>query len=861
MTLAAGTKLGPYEILAPIGAGGMGEVYRARDPRLGREVAIKVLPATFSQDTDRLKRFEQEARAAGVLNHPGITAVYDFGSHGSEPYIVTELLEGETLRSRLGSGAVSPRKAIDYAIQIARGLAAAHEKGIVHRDLKPENVFLTKDGRVKILDFGLAKLKLDGHEGSQTDIGTVSGGTQPGVVLGTMGYMSPEQVRGKAADRRSDLFSFGTILYEMLAGQRAFRGDTAADTITAILTKEPPDLSQTSKDIHPGLDRIVRHCLEKNPEERFESARDVAFDLEALSGVSASSTTTGIKALPALTRRRFLPIGAAALGGLALGAAGGLYAGRKLFERGNPTFRQLTFRNGLMQAARFGPDGQSIFYAAAWEGQTLEIYQTRLDSPDSRLFGLPAASLMSISSAGEMAVGLNSRSSGGFLRSGTLARIGITGGGAPRGLASDVQFADWSPDGQTLALTRDRGGKTELEFPVGKAIYSVAGWLSHPRVAPDGKSIAVMHHPTRGDDGGFVELVDLAGKPKVLTKHYASIGGLAWRPDGQEIWFAGARVGFNRYLNAVSTSGRMRSLAEATGGLTVEDISREGRTLVVQDKARQGMLGLPPDATKEIEMSWLDWSLPADISHDGRLLLFDESGEGGGPGYSVYVRKLDGSPAVRLGEGSAQFLSPDASQAGAVIQRDGRGVIRIYPTGIGEPTTLEIPELSIDQFQWTDDGKALVISGAEVGRGSRLYVRDFASGKLRALSPEGYRISGSQTYPGRAVLATGPDRKRYLYSLDGGEPTVLPWYESTERAAGWSVDGKSAYMQPVSTLPATMTIVDIASGNRQPWKSLMPSDASGVTTIGGVRVARGGISYVYSFVRNLADLYVVEGLK
>src|SRR5499427_7611140 len=290
MTLAAGTKLGPYEILSELGAGGMGEVYRARDPRLGREVAIKVLPASFAQDADRLKRFEQEARAAGVLNHPNITAVYDFGSHDGAPYIVTELLEGETLRARLSTGAVPIRKAIDYAVQIAKGLAAAHEKGIVHRDLKPENVFLTNDGRVKILDFGLAKLKPETVEKGQTDMNTVSGGTQPGVVLGTMGYMSPEQVRGKAADKRSDLFSFGTILYEMLSGQKAFRGDTAADTITAILTKEPPDLSQTNKDVHPGLDRIVRHCLEKNPEERFESARDVAFDLEALSVVSTPTT-------------------------------------------------------------------------------------------------------------------------------------------------------------------------------------------------------------------------------------------------------------------------------------------------------------------------------------------------------------------------------------------------------------------------------------------------------------------------------------------------------------------------------------------------------------------------------------------
>src|SRR5215472_8787187 len=285
MTLPAGTKLGPYEVLSPIGAGGMGEVYKARDERLKRDVAIKVLPATYSQDPDRLRRFEQEAQAAGGLSHPNITAVYDVGSHAGAPYIVTELLEGETLRARLAAGAIPPRKALEYAIQIARGLAAAHEKGIVHRDLKPENVFLIGDGRVKILDFGLAKLKPE-KELVQTEMPTA--GTEPGVVLGTMGYMSPEQVRGKPADRRTDIFAFGAILYEMLSGQRAFRGESAADTITAILTREPPDLSQASKDVPPGLDRIVRHCLEKNPEERFDSARDLAFDLEAVSGVATS---------------------------------------------------------------------------------------------------------------------------------------------------------------------------------------------------------------------------------------------------------------------------------------------------------------------------------------------------------------------------------------------------------------------------------------------------------------------------------------------------------------------------------------------------------------------------------------------
>ncbi len=861
MTLTTGTKLGPYEILAPIGAGGMGEVYRARDPRLTREVAIKVLPATFSQDPDRLKRFEQEARAAGVLNHPNITAVYDFGMHDGAPYIVTELLEGENLRSRLGPGAISPRKAIDYAVQMAKGLAAAHEKGIVHRDLKPENVFLTKDGRVKILDFGLAKLKLDGAESGQTDAGTVSGGTQPGVVLGTMGYMSPEQVRGRAADKRSDLFSFGTILYEMLSGQRAFRGDTAADTITAILTKEPPDLSQTNKDIHPGLDRIVRHCLEKNPEERFESARDLAFDLEALSGASGTSTVSAVGPR-ATTRRSFLPLLATGVGGLAVGAAGGLFAGRRMWSRGNPTFRQLTFRNGMIQQARFGPDGQSIYYAAAWEGRPLEIFQTRLDSPDSRVFGLPGSSLMSISSAGEMAVGLDSRSVGGFQRMGTLARIGITGGGAPREIASDVFWADWSPDGQTLAIIKDVEGKSRLEYPIGKTIHSYSGWMSHPRVSRDGRSVAVMLHPVRGDDGGLVAVVDRSGKVRELSGTFASIGGLCWSAEGNEIWFAGARVGFNRYLNAVTLSGRVRSLAEATGGLAVEDVSKESRTLVIQDKARQTMVGMPPDGTKEIELSWLDWGLPADLSDDGKLLLFDESGEGGGPGYSVYIRKLDGSPAVRLGEGSAQALSPDSTRAAAVVLREDRGLIRLYPTGVGEPMTIDVPGLSVDQVTWSRDGSALILTATEGERGNRLYVRDFASGNVRAISPEGYRTVAARACPdGRHVAASGPDRRRYLYPLAGGEPKVIEGLALNERISGWLPDGKSIYVQKLGTLPGDVWILDLATGQRRLWKQLVPADASGVTAIGGIRVPPDGNAYVYSFIRNIADLYVVESLK
>ncbi len=320
MPLFSGTRLGPYEIVSPLGAGGMGEVYRARDPRLGREVAIKVLPASLSQDPDRLRRFEQEARAAGLLNHPNITAVYDIGTQDGSPYVVQELLEGETLRSRLAGGAFTHRKALGHALQFAHGLAAAHEKGIVHRDLKPENVFVTRDGRVKILDFGLAKLAGENSEsGEQSRLPTASPETEPGMVLGTLGYMSPEQVRGRPSDARSDIFSFGAILYEMLSGRRAFRGDTAADTMSAILKEEPPSLSATQKEIPPGLERIVSHCLEKNPEERFQSARDLAFDLESLSGVTGIPVA-GRSVPTRIPRRGQLGLVVAAAAALALAA-------------------------------------------------------------------------------------------------------------------------------------------------------------------------------------------------------------------------------------------------------------------------------------------------------------------------------------------------------------------------------------------------------------------------------------------------------------------------------------------------------------------------------------------------------------
>src|SRR6478672_10833823 len=320
MTLETGTKLGRYEIRAKVGAGGMGEVYRARDEKLNRDVAIKVLPAELSENADRLHRFEQEAQAAGALNHPNILAIYDVGANGTAPYVVSELLEGESLRDRLDHGPLPHRKAIDYATQIAKGLAAAHDKGIVHRDLKPDNVFVTRDGRVKILDFGLAKMTEPGVTvDAETALAHATPKTSAGTVLGTVGYMSPEQVRGQTVDHRSDIFSFGVVLYEMLTGQRAFQGDSAVETMNAILKEDPAPAGNGGQAMPPALDRIVLHCLEKNPEERFQSARDVAFDIESLSSLSSQAL------IDTPTPHRGRPLRHAALAALAIAAGAALF--------------------------------------------------------------------------------------------------------------------------------------------------------------------------------------------------------------------------------------------------------------------------------------------------------------------------------------------------------------------------------------------------------------------------------------------------------------------------------------------------------------------------------------------------------
>src|SRR5579862_1904698 len=856
MGLTAGTKLGPYEIQAPIGAGGMGEVYRARDTRLNRDVAIKILPASFSADPDRLQRFAQESRAAAALNHPNILSIFDIGEDRGAPYVVSELLEGETLRERLRHGPLASRKAIDYAQQVAKGLAAAHEKGIVHRDLKPENLFITNDGRAKILDFGLAKFTRPELDASD-DAPTMQVATEVGTVLGTAGYMSPEQVRGKAADARSDIFSFGAILYEMLSGKRAFRGDSAADTMSAILKEDPPDLSETNRNISPALERIVRHCLEKNPGERFQSARDVAFNLEALTDISTSSRG-GIRPLQEekTGRRWLLP----AIGVLLLLASWAIvyrWAHRGAAATSNPTFHEVTFRNGTIWAARFAPDGQTVLYGAAWEGQPQEIFSTRADSSDSRSLGLPPAQVLSISSKGEMAISLHPTNVGGFGQVGTLARVPLAGG-APREVVDKVLWADWTPDGQSLAVIRENYiGRARLEFPAGNAIYEPVGWASHVRFSPNGELLAIADHISGGDDGRVV-IVDAHGNHKTSSSFYSSVEGLAWSPNGKEVWFSAVPAGSARSVYALDLSGKERLIYRAPGGLTVQDISRTGQVLMTADKTRISISVLAPGETRERSLSWFDWSLLSDISADGKTIIFSETGEAAAGNQSVFLRKIDGSPAVRLGEGGFGFLSPDGQWVISAVGAPAKLVL--LPTGIGEPRQLTDDKQDHPFAAWLPDSKSIIFVATEPGHAPRTYLLDIQGGTPRALTPEG--VLGALITPdGKHVLGIDTKQQVWLYPVAAGDPQRLNiTVGANENALAYTPDGK-AILVASPGLPRKIERLDLATGRRQFWKEIAPADPAGVQDVVFIRFSADQKAYAYSILRVLSDLFVVDGLK
>ncbi|MFZ0479856.1 MAG: protein kinase, partial [Terriglobales bacterium] len=792
--LTSGAKLGPYEILSPLGAGGMGEVYRARDTRLGREVALKVLPESFARDADRLRRFEQEARAVAALNHPNLLAIHDIGEQDGTRFIVSELLDGQTLRAELESGPLSARRASDYAVQIAQGLAAAHEKNIIHRDLKPENIFLTKEGRVKILDFGLAKLSPAGREKSESDgLTLTSSPTEAGMVMGTAGYMAPEQVRGAAIDSRTDIFAFGAVLYEMVSGQRAFRRDTAAETMTAILKEDPPELSDLPHPVSPGLERIIRRCLEKQPEQRFQSAKDLAFALEALTGTTSKTAAQAAIAAPPEKPAKLHWIAFATVAALALavGAAVAWYTHPAPLPP--PSFTRVSFHRGEVIRARFTPDAQTIVYSADLEDGGRDTYVIREDYPESVPAGLHGGLLLSISKQGQMAVVVRPRFIAHYQWIGTLAASPL-GGSAPREILENVADADWTPDGNEMATIVFNQGQWQLQFPIGKVLFQADNWISELRVSPDGQRVALFHHPASNDDRGDVIVVDRAGHIETLSKGWEALEGLAWAPSGKEIWFSAAESGEQFCIHAVSVSGKQRTVHCSTASTRILDIAPSGRVLVSAEEREVGMTLLEHGTNRERSLNWLDYPVIPVLTPDGSTLLFTDSSERAGNTYEVYIRKTDGSAPVRIAEGGyGSDITNDGKWALVSMPDDPSDRIRVVPVGPGEAKTLHWDGFHPIWATWLPDGNHILLIGNHSNESARPYISDRDGSAPKQLST--YPMPFTTVAPDGDSLVVFENKAMAIQSIKSGTTKPLPGVQPDDLVIGWSADSKHLFVQ------------------------------------------------------------------
>ena len=872
MSLATGTRLGAYEILAPLGSGGMGEVYRARDLRLNRDVAIKVLPAELSARPDALARFEREAQAVAALSHPNILAIHDFGRDDQMTYAVMELLDGESMRQRLARGALPARRAVEYAIQIARGLAAAHDKGIVHRDLKPENVFITADDRVKILDFGLAR-----QEATSAVVGTLAptqnSPTEPGAVLGTVGYMAPEQVRGAAVDSRADIFSFGVLLYEMVTGTRAFVRETGAETMTAILREDPPDVAP-ERGVPAAFERIIRRCLEKKAELRFRSTHDLAFALEALSGSSPAASSPALDRVPppkedvatAPPRRaRGWLLPAAALVAIALAGAAGILLGRRqtvapaalATVSEPPQFHQLTFDDAIIDHARFAPDGQTVVYGSRRVGGPTRLLLTRIESPATTPIPIDNAEVLAISRNAEMAVGLNPQGRA-TLRQTTLVRAPLLGG-TSRPVAERVTFADWSPTGE-LAIIRAEGARQRLEFPIGTVLVESDGELGWPRISPDGASIAFLNWPIKDDDRGSVVIIDRTGARRAESRQWEALRGLAWTPAGEEVWYGGATSSSSYVIHALRPGQPERRVLAAPGGLLLYDITKDGKALVAEyDRTPYvyaSTAGGPPQ-----DVSILDGSFARDISRDGSRVVISYYGRGSSSNYDIYVRRLSDGVAARIGEGQPQQLSPDESSILAVIHGPPAKLV-IHPVGSGEMREVKTGNVSVTQARWLNDMRHLLIVGTEPGKRVRAYVTDLAGAAPRPITPEA--ISGDPnmialSHDARRAAFRSPEGVMTLYPTSGEAAVTANGFEADEMPLSWSDDDRTM-LALTRELPRRLVRIDPVTGKRTIVLTLTPPRPTlfGPSTL---MITPDGRSYVANYQERSMKLFVVEGLR
>jgi serine/threonine protein kinase/Tol biopolymer transport system component len=778
MTLATGTKLGRYEIRSKIGEGGMGEVYRARDGKLNRDVAIKVLPASLSENADRLNRFEQEAQAAGALNHPNILAVYDVGMHDEAPYVVSELLAGESLKDRLHDGSIAQRKAIDYAIQVAHGLAAAHEQGIVHRDVKPDNLFITKDDRVKILDFGIAKLVAPPAEGiGQTDVATRKVHTDPGSVIGTVGYMSPEQVRGRAVDHRSDIFSFGAVLYEMLSGRRAFHGDSAVETLNAILKEEPPELTTTNRSITPALERVVWHCLEKSPERRFQSATDIAFALESLSSTSAVSGETATVISSPFGRSRItkhLPWIAA---GVLLIALLVVLPFAIAHFRSAPTSHPSAVRAMIpapenahllsFNNMAVSPDGLRLAFVAIGANGLQSLWLRPLGALSAQPLAGTEGAISPFWSPDSRFIG--------FFANGKLKKIDAAGG-PPQTLcdAPNGRGGTWNGDG-VIVFAPDiysplyrvpQAGGTPVPLPLDKSRKEKV--YHFPYFLPDGRHFLYRAGVTTAyardaGNGVYVGSLD-SNEYKLILKDdtyavYASGHLLFWRD--------GALMAQPFDAQSLQLSGEAVPIAE------------------------------------QVLMNLSEVRAIFSVSENGVLVF--QSGRSGGAATKITWFERDGKQAGQSGEpafGASPHISPDGQRVALMLFdiQVGSTDIWLYDSALSRKTRFTFDPAFDSNPIWSPDGNRIAFNSDRKARLKYdLYLKDASGARNEELLFESneYKRPTSWSADGRFLAYTssdGPNGKGDIWVLPfSGERKPFPFLQTAqfdEERARFSLDGR-----------------------------------------------------------------------
>jgi Tol biopolymer transport system component len=832
-----------YRLERELGAGGMATVYLAQDPKHDRKVAIKVLRPELSAVIGA-ERFLREIKTIANLQHPNILGLIDSGEVNGTAYYVMPFVEGESLRDRLRREKQLPiADAIRLATEVAGALDYAHRHNIIHRDIKPENILL-HDGRALVADFGIA-LAVSSAGGTRM--------TETGMSLGTPHYMSPEQAMGeREITVRSDVYALGCVTYEMLIGEPPFTGPTAQAIVAKVMTEKPASLIPRRDRIPAAVEEAVLTALEKLPADRWGSAAEFAAALSGPADGRRAGRTAGRSPERRSATRPALIAGA--LVTLALG----LIAGRWVFGRGDQPsarFVQRTYRDEAIYVARFAPDGQTIIYSSALESGIPELFVIRPDYAAPTSLGLGNAHLLSVSSKGELAVLLHTEYIRHRLFQGTLARVPL-GGGAPREVLDSIREADWSPDGSELAIIHDVNGRDRLEFPVGTVLYQGSGYLSDPRVSPDGRHVAFAEHPWRWDDRGTIKIVDRTGKQIAGTGEFVTIEGVAWRPHGDEVLFSGYG-GSGLIVYALSLTGRLRVDLSGAGNLTTQDVSPGGRLLLTRDDAPYRLMLRGPKASLELDVSWLDASFAPKLSHDGTLLTFTNGGMDAGPNYDVMLRRTDGGQVARLGEGATAGFSPDGRWVLAFVPSTPPRIV-LYPTGAGAERRIDVgPFQSIGSADWFPDGKSILVCGNHAGQASRCYVQSLTGGPGRAVTPPG--TGGGLVSPdGQEVVAFGQSIGHRRYPVSGGSARDIPGLSSNDQVVRWSSDGRALLVG--RTTSHIVNRFDLATGQMEPLITLA-IDRPRRVRMAFITLADDPRVYAYVAEDYLSSLFTVDGVR